>query len=455
MALLKSKKKRKLYKKYMPQTLLGRSLLIVITPIILIQALSTFLFFDRHWSKMTTRLAYAVAGEVTWISDQIEKNPSPKRIGQLTNDASKYLSMVIDYEPGKDIPEDAGNTQEKWMGWEALIGETLIREMDKVIGRPYTIDVDFDEKWVEVRVKLKGGLLSVSLPQRRLYSSSSYIFLLWVYSISLVLLIIAVLFMRNQIRPIRRLAIAAERFGKGRDVADFKIEGAREVRQAAQAFLDMRTRIQRQISQRTEMLAGVSHDLRTPLTRLRLQLAMLGDTPDTEAMKSDIKDMENMIDGYLNFVRGEGRENTQVTDLGDLLNEVVFSAKRQGCDVHLEMEARIPKIVLRPSAIKRCLSNIISNANKYAQTIWVTLREDDDNMHVEIIIEDDGPGIPEDQFEAVFRPFYRVDTSRNMETGGVGLGLPIAMDIVHAHGGKIWLSKSKHGGLAVHMNLPK
>lgn len=443
--------KIRLIKRFVPKTLLGRSLLILVTPIILIQAISTFLFFDRHWSRMTSRLAYAVAGEVVWISDEIEKEPSPENISYIAEMASKYLSILISYHPGETI---ADLSQEKeWVGWEALIGETLDRELRSAMRHPYAIDVDFQEKWVEIRVQLSHGMLSASLPQRRLYSSSSYIFLLWVFSVSIILLVIAVLFMRNQIRPIRRLALAAERFGKGRDVSDFKLEGAREVRQAGQAFLEMRTRIQRQISQRTEMLAGVSHDLRTPLTRLKLQLAMLGDTPDTQAMKSDICEMENMIDGYLNFVRGDGREASQVTNLGELLAQIVFSAKRQGCNILWEAQQEKVFLSLRVNAFKRCVTNLISNANKYAENVWVTMMPVE-NGRVRIVIEDDGIGIPEDQYEDVFRPFYRVDSSRNAQTGGVGLGLPIAMDIVHAHGGKIWLEKSVHGGLAVHIRLP-
>lgn len=438
-------------KRFVPKTLFGRSLLILVTPIILIQAISTFLFFDRHWSKMTTRLAYAVAGEVTWISHEVDADPSPENIAYISDFASRYLSMLVSYNHG-EIIADVPNT-EKWIGWESLIGETLDHEMRASLIKPYTIDVDFQEKWVEIRVQLTHGVLSISLPQRRLYSSSSYIFLLWVFSASLILLVIAVLFMRNQIRPIRRLALAAERFGKGRDVSDFKLEGAREVRQAGQAFLEMRKRIQRQISQRTEMLAGVSHDLRTPLTRLKLQLAMLGDTPDTQAMRSDIRDMENMIDGYLNFVRGEGRELSQIINLTELLTEVVFSSKRQGCDVEFVSHQDKVYMPLRASAFKRCITNIISNANKYATTIWVTM-SDVQNERVEITIEDNGPGIPPEQYDDVFRPFYRVDSSRNADTGGVGLGLPIAMDIVHSHGGTIWLEKSTHGGLAVHIRLP-
>ena len=249
------------------------------------------------------------------------------------------------------------------------------------------------------------------------------------------------------------MALAAERFGKGRDVENFKVEGAREVRQAGQAFLDMKVRIQRQINQRIDMLAGVSHDLRTPLTRLKLQVAMMGDSPDIYDMKNDIHDMERMIDGYLNFVRGEGSEPSVVTDIPAMLRDITTSTKRQGCDVELNLNDISVSTSVRPIAFKRCLNNIVSNASKYADFIWITLEQPDEST-VKIIIEDNGPGIEEEKFEDVFRPFYRVDSSRNMSTGGVGLGLPISMDIVHAHGGEIWLERSGHGGLAVHILLP-
>ncbi|MCB1783325.1 MAG: HAMP domain-containing protein [Alphaproteobacteria bacterium] len=446
------KKKRKWMKSLMPQTLFGRSLLILITPVLLIQVFLTLMFFDRHWSKMTTRLAYAAAGEIAIISEDADQAKTPQEIQQIADRAEERLSLLIYFEPGAQIDQD--QQKHHWMGWEFMVGQTLVEELNKQLVQPFAVNVDFKEKWVEVRVQLQRGVLNISMPQRRLFASSSYIFLLWVFSASFILLTIAVLFMRNQVRPIRRLAIAAERFGKGRDVQDFKLEGAREVRQAGQAFLDMRTRIQRQISQRTAMLAGVSHDLRTPLTRLRLQLAMLENCPDVEAMKSDIRDMEKMIEGYLDFVRGEGEENPVTTEMQEILQQVTSAAKRQGCQITLEDNAGEALIIpLRPLAFRRCMDNIIGNASKYAAHIWITMHRTVDNR-IEISIEDDGPGIPQDQYEEVFRPFYRVDHSRNLETGGIGLGLPIAMDIVHAHGGKIWLEKSPHGGLSVKIRLP-
>ena len=444
-------KKRPWVKRLLPETLLGRSLLILIIPIFLIQIISTYIFFDRHWSKVTSRLAYAVAGEITILSDQVESRGNDK-FDEIIAPFETNLGYLITYD-ADDIIDSPEPRSSMATNWGAMIKETLIKELNHVLRYPFRVNVDFQEKWVEVRVQLSGGVLNVSLSQRRLFSSTTYIFLLWIFAVSIILLIIAVLFMRNQIRPIRRLAVAAERFGKGRDVQNFKLEGAREVRQAGQAFLDMKKRIQRQISQRTDMLAGVSHDLRTPLTRLKIQIAMLGDSPDIFDMKNDIRDMEKMIEGYLNFVRGEGSETTSVMDMHGLLKDVTISTKRQGCDVELDVENGSVYIPLKQMAFKRCLLNIMSNAAKYSDFIWVTLEKTADK-EIHIRIEDNGPGIKEDQFESVFRPFFRVDSSRNMDTGGVGLGLPIAMDIVHSHGGEIWLEKSQHGGLAVNITLP-
>ncbi|MGH1375894.1 MAG: ATP-binding protein [Alphaproteobacteria bacterium] len=449
------KKKKTLLKRLMPQTLLGRSLLILITPVFLIQVVATVIFFDRHWHKMTSRLAFAVAGEVSMIVASLEgrENDTEMLEKQITA-SEKHLDFLITYDAKSILPpKQKGIVVSQFSGWEHMVKERLTNELMIKLDKPFIVNVDFQEKWIDIQIQMSDGVLNVTLPQRRLFSSTSYIFLIWVFCASTILLIIAILFMRNQVRPIRRLAIAAERFGKGRDVKNFKIEGAREVRQAGQAFLDMKTRIQRQISQRTEMLAGVSHDLRTPLTRLKLQVAMMGNSADIYDMKNDLNDMERMLEGYLNFVRGEGREKTSLIDLSVLLKDIVTATKRQGHKVEFMHEGEVSALIsLRSMAFKRCITNIITNASKYADNIWVNLNGDKDVLL--IAIEDDGPGIPEEEYGDVFRPFYRVDSSRNVKTGGVGLGLPIAMDIVNSHGGHIWLEKSKHGGLAVLIRMP-
>jgi two-component system osmolarity sensor histidine kinase EnvZ len=259
------------------------------------------------------------------------------------------------------------------------------------------------------------------------------------------------IFMRNQIRPIRRLAMAADALGKGRDVEVFRIQGATEVRQAATAFNRMRERLQRQVSQRTEMLAGVSHDLRTPLTRMKLQLALLGDAPSAQELKADVAEMERMVEGYLAFARGEGSEPVAQTNLRDLVEDVVAAARRAGNMVDFTAEGALT-LSVRKEGLRRCIANLVSNATQYGTRAVVSaIRKPD---FIELTVDDDGPGIPEKMHETVFRPFSRLDQSRNVETGGVGLGLTIARDMAHAHGGDIALGNSPLGGLRARIRLP-
>lgn len=440
-------------KQFMPRTIFGRSLLILIMPVLLLQAITTYIFFDRHWEKMTSRLAFAVAGETAIMAAVLEGDNSNESFSNLARYASQHLDLLISYAPGQILEQQSHPPHP--IDWRRMMmAKALTAELGAKVRRPFLIDIDGEEKWVDVRVQLNDGVLLVSMPQRRLFSSSSYIVILWMIGSSVILLTIAILFMRNQIRPIRRLAVAAERFGRGLDVpSSFKPEGAREVRQAAQAFLDMHERVRRQITQRAAMLAGVSHDLRTPLTRMKLQVAMMPPTGDTEALKQDIVDMEHMINAYLDFAKGESGEQPVRTDLRQVLDRVVMGARRQGADITLEM-ARDISLQLRPLAFERCLTNIVNNARKYAKNIWVEAHHMDDGEHIEVVVDDNGPGIPADQLEEVFKPFVRVDTSRNMATGGVGLGLPIAREVVHAHGGRIWLEASPKGGVRAIIQLP-
>lgn len=440
-------------KKFLPRTLLGRSLLILILPVLLLQAITTYIFFDNHWEKMTSRLAFAVAGEIATMAEVLEDADGPEQMQKLTRLSAQHLDLLISYAPGESL--DAYAPPRPVLDWrKIMMSRALAAEMAAKVRRPFALDIDGEEKWVDVRVQLDNGILLVSLPQRRMFSSSSYIVILWMIGSSIILLSVAILFMRNQIRPIRRLAVVAERFGRGLDVpSSFKPEGAREVRQAAQAFLDMHERVKRQITQRAAMLAGVSHDLRTPLTRMRLQVAMLPEGPDADALCGDIADMERMINAYLDFAKGEDGEQPQRTDLRAILERIVAGMKRQGADIQLRMDNDI-SLMLRPLAFERGLTNIVANARKYASHIGVDARYIDDGAHVEILVDDDGPGIPQDQWEEVFKPFVRVDVSRNAATGGVGLGLPIAREMVHAHGGKIWLEQSPQGGVRAVIQLP-
>lgn len=445
-------KKRGLIKRMLPRTLLARSLLILVIPILLIQVISAFVFFDRHWSKMTSRLAYAVAGEVAVIARAIEEEGSPETIRKVTGYVAQNLGLLVSFEPNAAL--DKSGMKPQHQVWENYVSRTLYHELRQQINRPTLITADFEEKWVEIYMQLENGILTVALPQRRLFSSSGYIFLIWMFSVSFLLLVIAILFMRNQIRPIRRLAVAAEWFGRGRDAANFKLEGAFEVRQAGQAFIDMQRRIKRQIEQRASMLAGVSHDLRTPLTRMKLQLEMMEDHPDAAAMKGDIAEMERMIEGYLDFVRGEGNEQATTVSVDDLLQQIAEQVQKEFKNVMIEVQAESIAMRLRIMAMQRAITNLVRNAARYGDHITMKAFVGE-NERMFISIEDNGPGLDEAEFEEVFKPFYRVDNSRNLDTGGVGLGLSIAMDIVHAHGGHIWLEKSREsGGLQVNIRLP-
>lgn len=441
------------FKRILPVTLLGRSLLILVTPIFMVQIITTFIFFDRHWQKMGDRMAFAVAGEIAMLAEQIEENDSSENLLRLQRQAAKNLSLFLQYERGQPFSDgkEFKNRELEDLIRGSVIVRTLEQSFEANLNRPFSIRPDRDEKWVEVTVGLDKGTLLVTMPERRVFSSSGYIVLLWMVGSSIVLLIIATLFMRNQIRPIRRLAIAAERFGKGREVPFFKVEGAREVRQAARAFIDMKERLARQIHQRTAMLAGVSHDLRTPLTRMKLQLSMMGEGEDVKDLRSDITDMERMIEAYLLFARGQGGEEPVRTNLQEIILQQADAMNRDEERIYVDVAADLD-ILLRPVAFERCLGNLLGNGLKYGRHVWVSAQKIEEM--IEIRIDDDGPGIPESQYEDVFKPFFRGESSRNSKTGGVGLGLPIVQDIVLSHGGQIWLDKSPKGGLRVIIDLP-
>lgn len=442
-----------IFKALMPRTLLGRSLLILITPVFLIQIIAGLVFFDNHWKKMTNRLSFAVAGEIAIIANSLEQDPSSDNIMQVSGYAAQSLDLLISLQsPDEQSLEDSYASFTLDRVWASIVAQSLAEQLRQQVRRPFTIDIDNQEKWMEVAIQLENGILRVSMPERRLFTSSSYIFILWLLGSSFVLLIIAVLFMRNQVRPIRRLAVAADRFGRGMDVPSFKPSGAREVRQASEAFIKMHKRLDRQLSQRTIMLAGVSHDLRTPLTRLKLELEMIEDSKAAQAMKDDILAMEKMIAGYLDFVSGEGREDYVRANILSLFEAMKTKNQKHDYTIHIDSVDDL-ELKLRMGSFERCLDNLISNAGKYAQNIWLkAIRTPDEK--VELRIEDDGPGIDEAQYEDVFKPFFRLDESRGNNEGSVGLGLPIAMDIVHAHGGKIWLERSRHGGLCVVLSMP-
>lgn len=434
-------------KRFLPKTLFGRALLIIVTPLILMQAISTFVFFDRHWDTMTRRLAHMLAGDISFVVDAMSPLPPPEEIVDISRRARELLHMIIVYKPGEILTNASKGAARDRVEFR------LTQAMNERVRRPFQIDTVGVDRRVLVGVQLADGILEINVHQKRLYSSTPYIFLMWMVGSSLVLFAIAIVFMRNQIRPIRRLAIAARSFGMGREVDDFRPEGAAEVRQAAEAFRQMRERLRGQFAQRTEMLAGVSHDLRTPLTRMKLQLAMLGDGEEIGELKSDVLDMERMVEGYLAFARGEGTEAPIPTDLLALVADVVSAEKRDGSALAFVLPHQEDLVMeVRPQALKRALENLITNAKRYANSVVVALEISDET--VQIMVDDDGPGIPSESREDVFKPFFRLDASRNPETGGTGLGLTIARDIARNHGGDLVLEDAPAGGLRARIRLP-
>ena len=334
----------------------------------------------------------------------------------------------------------------------SLLDQALSEELRKQIGRPFWIDTVGKSALVEIRMQLDNTVMRVFARRSAAYASNSEIFLLWMVGTSAVLIGVAIIFLRNQIKPILRLADAAESFGKGREVPNFRPRGAREVRRAAQAFIEMKTRVERAIEQRTAMLAGVSHDLRTVLTRFKLELALIKKkTPEVEAMKKDVDEMARMLEAYLAFARGDLGESAAPTDMAAFLEELKDDAERNGHKTSVVFHGP-PIVTVRPAAFKRCLGNLVSNAARFAPSIAITGHRD--HRYLTVTVDDDGPGIPPDMREEVFKPFLRLDDARNQDEGGTGLGLAIARDIARSHGGDITLGDSPLGGLRATVRVP-
>ena len=431
-------------KRYLPRSLLGRSLLIIVTPLVLLQVVSAIIFFESHWDKVTLRLAKSVAGDTSVVISLMRRYPGPENREWIFQTAAKNMEFRTSYHEGEILPNRPPQPS-------GLLEEMLAASLQSFVNKPFLIDTTTLEDDVIIKVQLADAVLRIETTRKRLFSSTTYVFVIWMVGTSLILFAVAMIFMRNQVKPIRRLATAADDFGKGRTIETFKLEGATEVRQAASAFLAMRDRIRRQIAQRTDMLSGVSHDLRTPLTRMKLQLEMSGSGDDAQALNDDVAEMERMLEGYPAFARGEGGETPEPTDLSKLLQDVAEQARRRDARIDLHTEGRID-VTIRPNGFRRCITNLVENAMRYAEHI--SIRAGVRGEGVEIVIDDDGPGIPEQQRTEVFRPFYRLEQSRNPGTGGVGLGLSIARDAIQGHGGEIRLEESPMGGLRVWIRLP-
>ncbi len=432
-------------KRVLPRTMFGRSLLIVVVPLILLQAIATWVFYDRHWAAVSWRLSAGVAGDIGLLIEALTLANSPSETARLLENAAALTDLDFTLNRGDRLPPPPPATG-------SLLEDQLTQAMQGRVALPYRIANTEDPRGIRIEVQLPQGVLAVEAPRKRLYSSTTYIFVMWMVGSSLVLLAVATVFLRNQVKSLRRLAAAADGFGKGRPVPFFKVEGAVEIRQAALAFVTMRNRIQRQIRQRTQMLAGVSHDLRTPLTRMKLALELLGDDPAIEELKSDVAEMERMVHGYLEFARGEGTEEPVETDISLLLDEVAAAMRREGTPLSVAAGAECVMPV-RPNALRRCLGNLIANARRHGSHVWLTGVAVGDG--IDILVDDDGPGIAEADRGRVFRAFVRLDPSRNPSTGGVGLGLTIARDVARSHGGDVRLETSPHGGLRARVHLPR
>jgi two-component system osmolarity sensor histidine kinase EnvZ len=433
------------FKGWMPTGLYGRALLIMIVPMVVLQVVVTFVFMERHWNTVTKHLSAAVVQDIAGLIDVYKSYPQDKDRAQLRRIARDRLGLVVDFLPLGDLPPPGPKP------FFSLLDQTLSLQLGRQIGKPFWIDAVGRSNLVEIRIQLDDTVMRIFAQRSAAYASNSEIFLFWMFGTSSILLIVSFLFLRNQIKPILQLADAAESFGKGREAPNFRPRGAREVRRAARAFLEMKARIERSIEQRTAMLAGVSHDLRTILTRFKLELALIGDSPEVDGMRKDVDEMSGMLEDYLAFARGDSGEQAQPTDMALALEELRSDAERNGHAATVAFRG-LPVVTVKSAAFKRCLANLVSNAARHANSISIAGHRD--HRYLTVTIDDDGPGIPLAMREEVFKPFLRLDDARNQDEGGTGLGLAIARDIARSHGGDITLGDSPMGGLRATVRVP-
>jgi len=439
-------------KKYLPKSLFGRALMILLLPILVLQGIAATLFVQRHYDAITAQMVGSVARELNFAITRVEEAPS---IDQA-REALDHMSVQFGLEMG--IDEDGVVETRALRAFYDVTGGVIEETLKDVVRRPLALDLVNFKRYAAARIVTSKGVLRVLIPRDRMNPSNPHRLLIWTTAAALFLALVAVIFLRNQIKPINELARAASAFGRGRTVP-FRPRGAAEVRSAGTAFVNMRSRIERQIEQRTRMLSGVSHDLRTPLTRMKLALAVADDTPEILEFSRDVGEMEHMLDAFLDFARGEGGEIAEPEDPVDLAEEVAQDARRNGIDLEVFNQVETPDeplVELRRLALKRCLTNLVDNAAKYGGG-RVILSTRLTRRALEFTVEDDGPGIEEDLREAVLRPFTRLDEARNQNlASGVGLGLSIAQDIARAHGGALQLDASPElGGLRVSVTLPR
>jgi len=431
-------------RRQMPKGLYARALLIVILPMVLLQSAVVFFFMERHWQLVTFRLSAALTQDIAALIDIYQSYPQDKNYETLQRIAAERLRVDLDILPPGPLPPTLPKP------FFSIVDRALSNEIRRQIGRPFWLDTVGRSDLIEIRIQLDNAVMRIIAHRSQAYASNSHIFVMWMLGTSFVLILVAIAFLRNQIKPILRLARAAEAFGKGRQV-NFRPQGAREVRQAGHAFVEMKRRVERAIEQRTTMLNGVSHDLRTVLTRFRLSLAVIGDTPETRAMQKDLEEMQRMIEAYLAFARGDSGESSVPSDIASLLRQVKEELDEQGHDTHVTFSGE-PIVSVRPDAFKRCVANLVANAQRHARNVVVEGLND--QRFLTVNVDDDGPGIPVEQREDVFKPFFRLDEARNQDEAGTGLGLAIARDIARSHGGDIQLATSPLGGLRATLRIP-
>ena len=429
-----------IYKKIIPSSLLGRSLIIVFAPILILVVLTTFIFYQTSWSIISKRLAQSVVADINVIVKLIDQNLKPEAI-QI---AKQDFKMDVIYKKDTDLNPLSFRPK------RGILPKRLQQSLEE-LERPFFYDLSNLEKGAAIAIQLNNDLLIISVHKDRLYNESAFVFLLWMFFASLILLLLSYLFMKGQIRPLKRLAIIAETFGRGLDAPELKGSGSLEIRQTTNAFNQMRTRIKRFLKQRTDMLAGVSHDLRTPLTRMKLQLSLMKDDDAKKELEYDIKEMTAMLNSYVSFVRGETPETIENIQLNNLIKNICQNLDREKYEI-TETYSRKIDTSGRPLQIKRAIQNILDNARRYASKIQIDVSANNDECFISI--SDNGPGIPEKNYEDVFKPFFTLDPSRNKMKGESGLGMTISRDIIRSHGGDIKLSPSSIGGLKTVINLP-
>ena len=428
----------------LPKGLYARVLLIIILPIIIMQMAVAYFFFNLHWATVTASLSDSVAADVSVAVQLYEQAPSAERAVLLDDMLRPNMELSVALEPDDELPR---TTRKAFF---SALDTTLRGSLDQALSQPFWFDTTRYPNHIDIRVKVDEGVLRFFAARERVFAPTGFVFIFWLLTATVLLTLVSILFIRNQAKPITELATAADRFGRGQDITGFKPRGASEVRQAGQSFLKMRGRIKRFIDQRTVFLAGVSHDLRTPLTRLKLYLALQDDSADVQAAKRDVQDMETMLDGYLDFARGLTGEASEQAELQPFLKAII--AKTETPKPELIIHGK-PSAPIKPVALERALSNLINNARGYGDKVRITARQSVNTVTLDI--EDNGPGIPAEKIAEALKPFSRLDPARNQNREGVGLGLSIARDIVQSHGGSLSLSRSDDmGGLKARVSLP-